>query len=275
MASRTCNTGTGYGLCAVIPHKAQAMQQTATFIFHDGLLDFLKPSVRQQPVKYTFGGKPAIKDAIEALGVPHPEVALVLSGGAPLKFNDRLYGQDEIHVYSYSSALCQVKEGTLIPKPPVPIKFVLDVHLGSLAKMLRMLGFDTLYQKNLDDAQIAHLAHTQNRIVLTRDVGLLKHKVIVHGYWLRSQYTQEQLQEVLNRYNLAAFFTPFNRCLLCNAIIESAPKEVIMHKIPPKTQQYFDEFFHCVTCDKVYWKGSHYEHMLSVIKGIRHTQNTG
>lgn len=143
----------------------------------------------------------------------------------------------------------------------------MDVHLGTLAKLLRMLGFDATYKTDLTDATIARIAQTENRIVLTRDVGLLKHKTIAQGHWLRSQQTEEQLREVLQKYKIKpSDFKPLSRCLVCNTWVQPAAKEQVSDKLPPKTQLYFNEFYQCPTCGKVYWKGSHYEHMMQVIQ---------
>lgn len=245
------------------------MPQAATFIFHGTLQDFLRPAVRQQLITYVFNGAPAVKDAIEALGVPHPEVAFILRKNRHLQFTDRLYAGDEIHVHPVTTVPQTPAQNSLIPPLPEPVRFILDVHLGTLAKALRMLGFDTLYEKNLNDNQIARIAEEESRIVLTRDIGLLKHRIIAHGYWLRSQHTTSQLQEVIKRYGLSGMFSPFKRCLACNTIISSVPKENILHRIPANTRLYFDEFFYCTACDRVYWKGSHYEHMVSAIKALQ------
>ena len=245
------------------------MSQVASFTFHGSLQDFLKPSMRHKPVSYTFTGTPAVKDAIEAIGVPHPEVAFILKNGVPVRFSEPLHPQDTLHIYPVDSEEAPTARHALVDIPPRPIKFILDVHLGTLAKALRMLGFDTVYEKQLDDAEIAAIAAAEHRIVLTRDVGLLKHRIVKHGYWLRSQKTAEQLQEVIKRYNLTEEFTPFMRCLRCNSLVEAVAKEQVLHRLPPKTRLYFNEFYLCAACDKVYWKGSHYEHMKSVVDRIK------
>ncbi len=244
------------------------MPGVATFTFYGALLDFLKPSEREQPIAYTFTGTPALKDAIEAIGIPHPEVAVILQHDTPAFFNSRLHTGQQIHVFPYQSKLPLPKGYALAPKVPEPYKFVLDVHLGTLARALRMLGFDALYEQNQTDAHIAQVACSENRIVLTRDVGLLKQKIIDHGYWLRSQDTKEQVKEIISRFNLTSHFDPFRRCLLCNALVKPVAKKQILDKLPPKTRLYFNEFYQCTACGKVYWKGSHYEHMQAVISKL-------
>lgn len=146
----------------------------------------------------------------------------------------------------------------LTPGNPV---FILDVHLGKLARRLRMLGFDSLYLNTYTDTQIVEIASNQTRIVLTRDVNLLKHKVLQtgQGYWLRSQNPDKQLIEVLNQFKLYSSTKPFFRCINCNGIIQRVVKETVLSHLEPDTILYFHEFYQCNTCGKVYWKGSHYE----------------
>ncbi|HEY1021890.1 MAG TPA: Mut7-C RNAse domain-containing protein, partial [Flavisolibacter sp.] len=154
-------------------------------------------------------------------------------------------------------------------KSPSPLAFVLDVHLGKLARLLRLLGFNTHYQTDYDDARIVALAQEQNSVVLTRDVGLLKHKVLQYGYWLRSQHPEEQLKEVVSRFALCDKIRPFSRCIACNGFIEKVEKVTIQDSIPPGTRAYFHEFYRCGQCHKIYWKGSHYQKMLHFLERLR------
>ncbi|MBC5992008.1 hypothetical protein H8S84_04065 [Pontibacter sp. SD6] len=251
------------------------MPHVATITFHGNLQDFLRPAVKRVPVAYTFAETQSVKDAIEAIGVPHTEVAVILRGEDPLNFFARLNPGDELHIYPHEQSRKWPEGYCLIENPPRPYKFILDVHLGTLAKALRMLGFDTCYQKQFADAEIAQIARDQERIVLTRDIGLLKQKIIKHGYWLRSQHTTEQLQEVIVRYKLQEQFEPFMRCLRCNTVVSAVPKEDVLDKLPPKTRLYFNEFYKCIPCDKVYWKGSHYEHMQQEIAKLLQKHEPG
>jgi len=134
--------------------------------------------------------------------------------------------------------------------------------------MLRMLGIDTVYQTDYSDADIAQIAANENRIVLTRDIGLLKHRAIIWGYWLRSQYAAEQVKEVLHYFHLTSEIQPFSRCLSCNGLIVPVSKEDIVNAIPPKAALYFNDFYQCTYCHRIYWKGSHYDHMQQTIADI-------
>ncbi|KIC93514.1 Mut7-C RNAse domain-containing protein [Flavihumibacter solisilvae] len=231
--------------------------KSASFRFHDSLNDFLPWRRKFSVIRYEFYIAPTVKDAIESMGVPHPEVDVILVNKIAVDFDYHLHEGDAIEVYPVS-----VKHGT-------PIKFILDVHLGSLARMLRLLGFDTLYQNYYEDKVIVQIAVTENRIILTRDVLLLKHKVIRSGYWLRSQHTYEQTTEVIKYFGLTGRFRPFSRCLECNGLIMETTREEVEGKVPLQVSQDFDEFFTCSDCLRVYWKGSHYDKMKLVIERFR------
>jgi uncharacterized protein with PIN domain len=234
---------------------------TAFFLFDGSLNDFLPVSKRYGWINYTFQGIPSVKDAIEAIGVPHPEVDVILVHNASVDFGYRLKENDRIEVYPVLSDHKFPESYSLSKKFLALDKFVLDVHLGKLGKALRILGIDTLMENNFSDNMIAQLSESENRIVLTRDIGLLKHKAIKCGYWLRSQQWEEQLNELITRFDLQNKFRPFSRCIVCNGSIQTVPKETVLHLLPPISRELFNEFFQCTNCKKVYWKGSHYERM--------------
>ncbi|WP_336724365.1 Mut7-C RNAse domain-containing protein [Paraflavisolibacter sp. H34] len=232
------------------------MEHSATFRFHGSLNDFLRPAQKATEILYSFGGLPAVKDAIEAIGIPHPEVGALTINHHPAAIMAPLGHHDQVDVFPFPAAGI----------PGAPRSFVLDVHLGKLARLLRLLGFDTAYENGYHDKEIADIAAAQDRIVLTRDVGLLKHKSIRWGYWLRSQFGEEQLKEVIVHFGLEGAFQPFHRCIACNGLIEAVDKDLIKEKIPADTDRYFHEFYHCTSCGRVYWKGSHYEKMEAFLK---------
>ncbi|MCW3108736.1 MAG: hypothetical protein JWQ09_3242 [Segetibacter sp.] len=243
------------------------MENAAGFRFFKSLNDFLSHTNKNRPIHYQFNGSPSIKDAIEATGIPHTEVDVIVVNGSPVDFSHRLKDKDEVAVYALVN-ITDLTAHSLTPAPLFPLCFIADVHAGKLAKELRMLGFNTIYQNNFSDQQVAEVAENENRIVLTRDVGLLKHKKIKWGYWLRSQHVNEQLQEVMTRFNLATDIRPFVRCIECNGNIEPVKKDEILQQLPPKTIEYFNEFYQCQCCKKIYWKGSHYENMLEKIRKL-------
>ena len=249
------------------------MHANAQIYFHDTLNDFLPAAKKNKWIDYSFTGSPALKDAIEALGIPHPEVDVILVNKTPVGLQHPLKPQDRVEVYPAFAADPKFKDFSIQAKLPISDKFILDVHLGKLAKSLRLLGFDTYFDVNIpDDKAIATVSDVQNRIVLTRDIGLLKHKSVRRGYWLRSQSPAEQLKEVISYFQLQQnAFKPFTRCLVCNSCLTPIAKEEVWDKIPPKTKLYFNKFYHCPNCKRIYWQGSHYEKMLAFIQDLKPT----
>lgn len=242
------------------------MQKIAHFYFYGSLNDFLRPNNQHKILEYKFSDAPAIKDAIEAIGIPHPEVDVILVNDQPVPFYYSLSHFDNVKVYP-AHFIKGYEQQSLTIKLSAN-KFVLDVHLGKLAGEMRMLGFDTVYQNNYDDVTIASIAKEQDRVVLTRDINLLKHKIIQSGYWLRSQITEKQLAEVINKFDLAENINPFTRCIACNGLISPIDKSSVIGKVPVEAERYFNDFFQCNNCKRIYWKGSHYDRMLGKIKKL-------
>lgn len=149
-----------------------------------------------------------------------------------------------------------------------PIKFILDVHLGRLARWLRMLGFDVLYRNDYDDPEIVAIAGREARTILTRDLGIMKRRAVTRGYHVQSTKPQEQLHEVLTRYKLHDQIKPFHRCIVCNGLLDPVPKEAVIKQLEPKTILYYDDYFQCADCRKIYWRGSHFERMTTFINGL-------
>ena len=228
----------------------------ASFHFHGNLTDFIRIPGKVSLIDYSFAGHPSVKDAIEAIGVPHPEIKMVSANGHNISISEALYNGSYIEVFPF------------IDIPDSPGKFILDVHLGKLARFIRLLGFDALYSNHYSDKDILDVIKIEQRIVLTRDVGLLKHKAISWGYWLRSQDPFKQLEEVIERFQLKKDIQPFSRCLICNGYLHKIEKAKVHHLLPPRTQIFFHEFYQCQDCRKIYWKGSHYEHMLQQIQNL-------
>lgn len=246
----------------------------AYFRFYAELNDFLPPELRQRPIPYTFEVSGSVKDAIEALGVPHTEVDLILVNGESVGFSYLVQGGDQISVYPMFEAIDITPLVRVRPEPLRETRFILDVHLGRLAGYLRMLGFDTLYRNDYEDEELARISSQEQRILLTRDRGLLKRTIVSHGYCLRTTNPREQLIEVLRRFDLFRSITPFRRCMHCNGLLASVDKAAISDRLPPKTSQYYDEFRRCQACDRIYWKGSHYERMERFIDQVLQASNS-
>ena len=240
----------------------------ANFRFYEELNDFLPREHQKQTIEYRFGGQPAIKDPIEVLGVPHSEVDLILVNEESVGFDHGLKDGDRVAVYPVFESFDITPVQRLRPKPLRNTRFIVDVNLGKLARGLRMLGFDTAYANHLSDGDIVDIAVHEKRIVLTRDRRLLFRKAITHGFWVRAVDVDTQLQEVLQRLDLYAQVNPLQRCLDCNGEIETVDKEQVWSRLEPLTKRYYREFYRCTGCDKIYWSGSHVEHMTGVIRHL-------
>lgn len=241
-------------------------RKIASFRFYEELNDFLPRNKRKVSFEHHFEGSPGIKDVIEALGVPHAEVDLILVNGESVDFPYRLQDGDRVAVYPVFEAL-DISAVSKVRRVPLrEPKFILDVHLGKLAKRLRLLGFDALYRNDLQDKEIVEISLNEKRIILTRDIGLLKNKRVTHGYWLRSQQPKRQLREIVRRFDLENLIQPFTRCLECNGNIHPVEKEAVLRRLPPNTRKYYQNFYQCAECGKIYWEGSHYQKMVSFLK---------
>ncbi len=235
----------------------------AYFRFYAQLNFFLSPVRRQALFAHQVEEHASIKDAIEALGVPHTEIFLILVNGNPVDFSYRVQSEDRVSVYPPFKSI-DVSSTTAADE----VRFILDVHLGRLAAYLRMLGFDTLYRNDYADEEIARISSDEDRIVLTRDLGVLKRKLVKQGYYVRETKPERQFAEVLRHFNLIGVRQPFRRCLQCNALLERVDKESIADRLPDNTKTYYDDFHICRNCDKIYWKGSHYERMQRLIDAV-------
>lgn len=240
----------------------------AYFRFYEELNDFLPHNKRKVFIPYQFTGKPSVKDAIESMGVPHVEIDLILVNGESVGFSYNLENGDKVSVYPVFEALDITPVVRLRNKPLREIKFVLDAHLGKLAKYLRLCGFDCLFDNHFSDPEIINISVKDNRVILTRDRDMLKNKLITHGYWIRSQKNEEQLKEVLVRFDLKNQISLFTRCMICNTPTERVGKEDIKDSLKGRTKRYYSEFWRCRGCSRIYWKGSHYEKMNEFINRI-------
>ena len=243
----------------------EAPQSRAEFRFYEELNDFLPPALRKRAFAYAFNGTPSVKDAIEAIGVPHTEVDLVLVDGESVDFTTRLTGGERVAVYPVFERLDISSVTRLRARPLRLTRFVLDVHLGKLARYLRLLGFDTRYRNDYDDATIIGLARGESRIVLTRDRGLLKHGAVTHGYWVRATAPRQQLAEIVRVFDLGGSARPFTRCIRCNGDLQEVPKSEVAERLPPRVRAHFEAFVQCPQCAAVYWPGSHYDHMRKLV----------
>ncbi len=228
----------------------------ASFTFIAELNDFLPRNLKSATFSLEFAPHQSLTHLIESLGVPHTDFGQVLINGQEANPYKRLHEGDQVTVFPADTALSG------------EARFVLDNHLGQLATYLRMLGFDTLYRNDYQDEELARVASQEGRVLLTRDRRLLMRKVIRQGYCIHQRDPRQQAVEVLKRFKLQGQVRPFQRCLSCNSPLQVVNKQDILERLEPLTKIYYDEFHICPSCDQIYWKGSHYGHMLEMIEAI-------
>jgi hypothetical protein len=248
---------------------------TATVRMYAELNDFLPPERRKRAFSYDFHGHPAVKDAIEALGVPHTAVDLVLVNGRSVGFEHQLHDGDRVSVYPVFETLDITPLVRLRPAPLREPAFILDVHLGALARLLRLLGFDAAYENDLGDAEIVARSLDEHRIILTRDRGLLKRGAVTHGTYVRSTDPIAQAREVVARFDLARQVRPFTRCLVCNGLLAGVDRGAVVDEVPPGVAEAHACFWRCQRCGKLYWRGSHTRRLRAKVAAILDVDRVG
>ncbi len=240
----------------------------AEFRFYEELNDFLAPEHRKRAVRRDSPAEATVKHVIEAFGVPHTEVELILANGESVDFAYRVRAGDRVSVYPKFERLDIAPLLKVRERPLRELRFIADAHLGGLARRLRMLGFDVLYRNSYDDAEVARIARDEGRVVLTRDRNLLMHRAITHGSYIHAIDPRRQLAEVLDRLDLRRAIRPFTRCLCCNAPLQPVDKSAIAERIPPTTRRYYDNYWQCTGCAHIYWQGSHWRRMQAEVKAL-------
>lgn len=239
---------------------------TVRLTFHGDLTFFLKS--KAHVIERTLSEKTSVKDVIEAVGVPHTEIDLIVADGEPLDFSFQIEGAVDLDVYPFEQTPNAFPEKRLQARAIA--RFIADGHLGKLVRDFRLLGFDVLYDCDAQDRQLIDQLKIDNgRALLTRDRRLLMHSVVEHGYYLRSQDPLEQTIEVLLRFDLFRLIDPFTRCLRCNARLEKAEKNSVIEKLEPLTKIYYKEFRRCTGCGQIYWAGSHFSKLQRRLEKIR------
>ncbi len=239
-----------------------------TIRLYEELNAFLPAEKRRQTLSVDIPEGCTVKALIEDLGVPHTEVDLVLANGESVDFSYRPADGDRISVYPVFESW---DIGSLSRVRPVPLRetrFALDVHLGRLARLLRMFGFDALYHNSMEDEELVRVARREKRILLTRDRGLLKRRSVTHGYLVRSLVPRSQLAEVVKRFDLAGSVRPGGRCVSCNIALERVPRERVLPLLPLAVAREYTEFSECPACHRVFWRGSHWRRMIELAESL-------
>ena len=240
----------------------------AYFRFYSELKDFLSASNQQIPVQVELAGHETVKHLVEMLGVPHTEIDLLLVNGKSVDFDYQIQVGEFISVYPMFESL-DIQSVSKVRQKPLRIpRFVVDIHLGKLAGYLRLLGFDTLYENDFQDNELAEISSAEVRILLTSDRGLLKRKVVTRGYLVREDDPKEQIHEIVRRFDLAQLAVPFSRCSPCNGILSTVSKRTIEKDLEPLTKEHYHHFKQCPDCHQIYWKGSHFCELEKFIRSI-------
>jgi uncharacterized protein len=235
--------------------------------FHGDLNFFLGSRTRSASIKRHLAEKTSVKDVIESCGVPHPEVDLILVNGGPVEFDYRLQFSSDVEVFPVGVQLTRFKKNRLQSQNWK--WFIVDGHLGKLARNLRLLGFDVAYDRQAQDRRLLQAMASENRALLTRDRRLLMHSIVRHGYCPRSQSADAQTIEVVRRFDLFDSMAPFTRCLRCNALLKEVAKGDVIEKLEPLTKIYYEQFRRCTGCGQIYWAGSHFTKLQKRLDAIR------
>jgi uncharacterized protein with PIN domain len=240
---------------------------TVRLNLHGDLDFFVRREARGQRIERTLKEKTSVKDVIESCGVPHPEVDLILVNGQPVDFDYAIASDANIELYPVGSTFHDFKYERL--QTARMNRFVVDGHLGKLARDLRLLGFDVAYDAQAEDRQLLDIMERENRALLTRDRRLLMHAVVEIGYCPRSQNADEQTVEVIRRFDLLGSIAPFTRCLRCNALLQKVSKSEVIDRLEPLTKIYYEQFRRCTGCGQIYWTGSHFSKLQKRLEKIR------
>src|SRR5262249_43121811 len=233
------------------------------------LNDFLGLESRGLTVRRPFRTHQTVKDVVEAMGIPHTEVDLILVNGDPVHFAHRPTVGDRIAVYPVFEALDIGSTARLRPVPLRDPRFVIDVNLGRLAQLLRLLGFDAWWSSVVDDRTLVEISLGQQRILLTRDRGLLKRRDITHGLFVHADQPKGQTLEVIRRLDLRQRLAPFTQCLRCNGRLSAVTQDEVIDRLEAFTRRYYDEFSRCADCGQIYWPGSHHAKLVSLVEELR------
>lgn len=242
---------------------------TVQLRFYEELNDLLPSKVRKRTFQRTFLLPTTVKDVIQSCGVPHTEVDLILVNGRSVDFDYHVQDGDQVSVYPVFESLDISPVVRLQKRPLRCLHFRVDAPLKILARRLRLMGLDVLYEESLQGKDLVRQAVTEGRVLLTRQRQLLMPNIIQRGYWIHALEPLDQTVEVIRRFDLARSLKPFTRCIQCNALLHPVPKESVQSSLAPLTKQYYDIFFQCSKCAKVYWKGSHYTALSDFINQVK------
>lgn len=239
--------------------------QTIRIKFYYRLTKFLQNKT-QKFINHNFIDQTSVKDLIEAFNIPHTEVDVILVNRRSVNFDYLIKNGDKIEVFP-DRALCSTKKiiplKSLVKAKP---KFIVDVHLGKLVREMRKLGLDVIYNNQFCDEEIVEISNKERRIILTRDIGLLKRKSVKHGLYLLNEKTDQQLKEIFQNIKKNISVNPLSICLECGTKLKRMSKKKALEQLNHLWFEKDTIFYHCGRCNKIFWQGSHYKRMIRAIK---------
>ncbi|WP_323379440.1 Mut7-C RNAse domain-containing protein [Streptomyces durbertensis] len=228
-----------------------------TLRFAEELLFLLPARHRRQPVRLPPDGTSTVGHLVQSAGVPLTETGVLRVDGTPVP-------------PSHIPGPGAVVDVAAVPRPqplPVPARLLLDVHLGTLARRLRVLGLDTAYADDRSDAELVAQANAEHRVLLTQDRGLLRRRALWRGAYVRGGRPDVQLADVLARFRPA--IDPWTRCPACNGLLSPVAKAEIDHLLRPGTRRSYDSFQRCGSCLRLYWPGAHHDRLAATVRDAR------
>ncbi|MGE5429411.1 MAG: Mut7-C RNAse domain-containing protein [Methylococcaceae bacterium] len=244
------------------------MMHQVRFRFYEELNDYLPEELRKSWIESSAETGTSVGQKISSFGIPLNEIDLILVNQQSVSFDYILRQGDRVSVYPVFETFDISEVSNLRDNPLRELSFIGDVHLGQLCKYLRMLGFDTLYSNDYTPGPMIEISNLEKRVILSKNIRLIRHRKVTHAWWVRSSDSKEQLKELIYGLNILKWANPLTRCLNCNNKLETVKKDDISDRLEERTAKYYTEFFRCPVCDQIYWKGSHYESMLEFIHQI-------
>jgi uncharacterized protein with PIN domain len=217
---------------------------------------FVPRARRDGAVRAATDGVSSLGHVIESLGVPLTEVGALVVGGREVPVS---------HVPVAGEAVTVRTVARPQQVPGAPLRFLLDVHLGTLARRLRLLGVDTAYEStDIGDPALAARSAAEQRVMLSRDRGLLRRRELWAGAFVYSTRPEEQLRDVLDRFRPE--LRPWTRCTACNGLLREATKDEVADQLKHGTHATYDVFAQCGECGRAYWRGAHHEQLEAIVR---------
>lgn len=245
----------------------KVIYKTVRIKFHDWLSEFLRRKTKKYIV-HKFIDQTSIKDLIESFNIPHTEVDVIIVNGKSVNFNYLVQNDDRIEVFPESKRYFNFNVYHLKPKLKGRPKFICDVHLGKLFKIMRMSGLDVLYSNNYTDEEIVEISTKDDRIILTRDTGLLKRKNVKYGHFVRGNNPEKQFLDILVSYSLLKYLKPFSLCLNCGTKLKRISKKNVLNQLKDFKFREGIKFYYCKQCNQTLWEGSHFDNMKKRIDAL-------